>query len=213
MLHGGCLIIRSPPLPHRTAPRSPFSAAPPRFSVPRVPCRDLQSAARPIVENLRIGIPEACRQGIESSESTFMPTLERALQIAVNAHAGQKDKAGGAYIFHPIRVMSRCRTPEAMIVGLLHDVVEDTSVTFDDLEEEGFSTAVLDALRLLTHDKAVPYETYIEHIQSNPIATEAKLADLEDNMDIRRSQEVDEKAATRFKKYLAAYRSLGGGSR
>jgi len=208
MLHGGCLIIRSPPLPHRTAPRSPSSAAPPRFSVPRVPCRDLQSAARPIVENLRIGIPEACRQAIESSESTFMPTLERALQIAVNAHAGQKDKAGGAYILHPIRVMSRCRTPDAMIVGLLHDVVEDTSMTFEELEAEGFSRSVLDALRLLTHDKAVPYETYIEQVKANPIATEVKLADLEGNMDIRRLQEVDEKAVSRFKKYLNAYKVL-----
>jgi (p)ppGpp synthase/HD superfamily hydrolase len=142
-----------------------------------------------------------------------MPTLERALQIAVNAHAGQKDKAGGAYIFHPIRVMSRCRTPDAMIVGLLHDVVEDTSVTFAELETEGFSTAVLDALRLLTHDPDVPYETYIEQVKTNPIATEAKLADLDDNMDIRRLQEVDDKAAKRFKKYLAAYRTLADSRR
>ena len=161
----------------------------------------------------RAKISPAYRQGIESGELTHMPTLERALQIAVTAHAGQKDKAGGAYIFHPIRVMSRCRTPEAKIVGLLHDVVEDTSVTFDNLEAEGFSTAVLDALRLLTHDKAVPYETYIEHIKSNPTATEAKLADLEDNMDIRRLQEVDEKAGARFRRYLAAYRFLTGQTR
>lgn len=139
-----------------------------------------------------------------------MATLERALQIAVQAHAGQKDKSGAAYIFHPIRVMMRCSSPEAKIVGLLHDVVEDTSVTFDELAAEGFSDEVLAALRLLTHASEVPYADYIEQVKTNRIATEAKLADLEDNMDIRRLQDVDEKAAARFKKYLAAYRVLGG---
>jgi (p)ppGpp synthase/HD superfamily hydrolase len=137
-----------------------------------------------------------------------MATLERALQIAVQAHAGQKDKSGAAYIFHPIRVMMRCTSSEAKIVGLLHDVVEDTSVTFAELEAEGFSVDVLAALRLLTHASEVPYEDYIQQVKTHPIATEAKLADLEDNMDIRRLQEVDEKAAKRFKKYLAAYREL-----
>lgn len=142
-----------------------------------------------------------------------MATLERALQIAVQAHAGQKDKSGAAYIFHPIRVMMRCTSPEAKIVGLLHDVVEDTSVTFEELEAEGFSVDVLAALRLLTHASEVPYEDYIQQVKTHPIASEAKLADLEDNMDIRRLQAVDEKAAARFKKYLAAYRSLGGTNR
>ena len=137
-----------------------------------------------------------------------MATLERALQIAVQAHAGQKDKSGAAYIFHPIRVMMRCTSPEAKIVGLLHDVVEDTAMTFEELEAEGFSVDVLAALRLLTHASEVPYEDYIQQVKTHPIATEAKLADLENNMDIRRLQEVDEKAAKRFKKYLAAYREL-----
>ena len=101
-----------------------------------------------------------------------MPTLERALQIAVHAHAGQKDKSGAAYIFHPIRVMMRCCSPEAKIVGLLHDVVEDTPVTFEELEAEGFSKEVLAALRLLTHASEVPYADYIEHVKTNSIATE-----------------------------------------
>lgn len=138
-----------------------------------------------------------------------MATLERALQIAVQAHAGQKDKSGAAYIFHPIRVMMRCTSTEAQIVGLLHDVVEDTQVTFEELEGEGFSKTVMEALRLLTHDPKVPYEDYIREIKTNAIATEAKLADLQDNMDLRRLQEVDEKAVARFKRYLAAHRTLG----
>ena len=138
-----------------------------------------------------------------------MATLERALQIAVQAHAGQKDKSGAAYIFHPIRVMMRCTSTEAQIVGLLHDVVEDTQVPFQELEGEGFSKTVMEALRLLTHDPKVPYEDYIREIKTNAIATEAKLADLQDNMDLRRLQEVDEKAVARFKRYLAAHRTLG----
>lgn len=113
-----------------------------------------------------------------------MATHERTLKIAVQAHAGQKEKKnGGAYIFHPIRVMMRCTSPEAQIVGLLHDVVEDTSVPFEELEYEGFSKNVLDALRLLTHDPQVPYEDYIQQVKTHPVATEAKLADLEDDMD------------------------------
>ena len=137
-----------------------------------------------------------------------MATLERALQIAVQAHAGQQDKSGAAYIFHPIRVMTRCTTPDARIVALLHDVVEDTSVTFDQLRAEGFSPEVLTALELLTHAPEVPYEDYVQAISSNPLATEAKIADLEDNSDIRRLREIDERGVARLRKYLAAHRLL-----
>lgn len=137
-----------------------------------------------------------------------MPNLERALQIAVKAHAGQTDKSGAAYIFHPIRVMARCRTDDAKIVALLHDVLEDTAVSFDDLASEGFSPSVLSALRLVTHSPGVPYEEYVQSVSANPIATEVKLADLEDNADIRRLQEVDDKAVKRLRKYLSAYRFL-----
>ena len=137
-----------------------------------------------------------------------MATLERALQIAVQAHAGQQDKSGVAYIFHPIRVMMRCTSPDAKIVALLHDVVEDTPVTPDELRAEGFSEDVLAALALLTHAPEVPYEDYVQAISANPTATEAKIADLEDNSDIRRLQEIDERAVARMRKYLAAYRLL-----
>ncbi len=104
----------------------------------------------------------------------------------------------------------RCASPKAKIDGLLHNVVEDTSVTFEELEAEGFDAEILAALRLLTHASEVSYEDYIQQVKTHPIATEAKLADLEDNMDIRRLETVDEKAITRFRKYLAAYRDLSG---
>src|SRR5271155_2908668 len=98
-----------------------------------------------------------------------MIQIERALQIAVEAHAGQKDKSGLPYAFHPIRVMMRCKSDAAKIAALLHDVVEDTPVSFDQLSAEGFSEDVLSAVRLLTHDPSVPYEDYIRELSKNPI--------------------------------------------
>jgi (p)ppGpp synthase/HD superfamily hydrolase len=141
-----------------------------------------------------------------------MSQLERALQIAVEAHAGQEDKSGLPYAFHPIRVMLRCKREEAKIAALLHDVVEDTPVSFDQLSKEGFSEEVLAAVRLLTHEPSVSYEDYIRELSVNPIAKEVKLADLEDNSDIRRMKGVDEKAVARLRKYLFAYRYLTGAS-
>lgn len=137
-----------------------------------------------------------------------MPDLERALHIAVQAHAGQKDKNGAAYIFHPLRVMARCTSPDAKIVALLHDVVEDTDWTFERLESEGFSPAVIAALRLVTHDDGTPYEEYVDRTMTSPVAMEVKLADLEDNCDIRRLSEVDDRAVARLRRYLAAWQKL-----
>jgi uncharacterized protein (DUF58 family) len=144
--------------------------------------------------------------------SRGMSHLERALHIAVEAHAGQEDKSGLPYAFHPIRVMLRCKCDEAKIAALLHDVVEDTTVSFDQLSKEGFSEEVLSAVRLLTHDPSVSYEDYIRQLSTNPIAKEVKLADLEDNSDIRRMKGVDEKAVARLRRYLFAYRYLTGAS-
>jgi len=107
--------------------------------------------------------------------------------------------------------MTRCRTDDAKVVALLHDVVEDTSVTHEDIAAEGFSPEVLAALRLVTHDDpAISYEDYVRAMAGNEIAKEVKLADLEDNSDIRRLNEVDEKAVARFRKYHFAYRFLTG---
>lgn len=140
-----------------------------------------------------------------------MSTLERALQIAVQAHAGQQDRNGAAYIFHPLRVMERCTRPEAKLLALLHDVVEDTAVTFEDLAAEGFAPELLATLRLLTHEEGVSYDDYITGILTDPLAVEVKLADLQDNSDIRRLQAVDEKVAERMKKYQKAWQRLTAG--
>jgi (p)ppGpp synthase/HD superfamily hydrolase len=134
--------------------------------------------------------------------------LERALQIAVQAHAGQKDKNGAAYIFHPLRVMMRCTSERAKMAALLHDVVEDTDWTFEQLAQEGFPADLIATLKLLTHEEGVSYDDYVTRTMTDPIAMEVKIADLEDNSDIRRMHEVDEKAAERLRKYHKAWKRL-----
>ena len=138
----------------------------------------------------------------------LMPDIERALQIAVQSHAGQKDKSGAPYIFHPIRVMMRCTSPNAKIVALLHDVVEDTPTKFEDLEAAGFSAEVLATLRLVTHADETPYDEYIGRLMVDPIAIEVKIADLEDNSDIRRLSELDDRSVERLRRYLRAHKRL-----
>jgi (p)ppGpp synthase/HD superfamily hydrolase len=116
-----------------------------------------------------------------------MGALEKAIESAARAHAEQVDKTGKPYILHPLQLMMQMDTEEEMITAVLHDVVEDTPVTFESLEELGISGAVLAALKLLTHDTAAtPYEEYISAIRTNPLARRVKLADLAHNMDVRR---------------------------
>src|SRR4051794_35394533 len=110
-----------------------------------------------------------------------MSTLEKAIELAARYHAGQRDKDGRCYLLHPLRCMFRVQEEPAMIVAALHDTIEDTSLTEADLQQEGFAADVLDALRLLTHEKSVSYADYVVAIAANPLARQVKLADLEDN--------------------------------
>ena len=108
-----------------------------------------------------------------------MSTLERAIEIATEAHKGQYDKAGNDYIGHPIRVMDMGRTDEEKIVGILHDVVEDTDWTFEKLAEEGFSQEIIAALRCVTKlSENENYDDFIERVKKNPLATAVKINDL-----------------------------------
>ena len=116
-----------------------------------------------------------------------MATIERALQIAAQAHEGQKDKEGQPYILHPLRVMSRVEGEAAQIVAVLHDVIEDTQVTLSDLRNAGFSEEVLAALLCVTHRKEDPYADYVIGCKNNPIARQVKLADLADNARLDRT--------------------------
>ncbi|MBF0178343.1 MAG: HD domain-containing protein [Magnetococcales bacterium] len=116
-----------------------------------------------------------------------MPTfLEQAIAIALQAHQGQTDKTGEPYILHPLRLMLRLSSNAERIVAVLHDVVEDTPITLDDLRQYGFSEEILAAVDLLTHRPEESYESYVARLTKNPLARRVKLADLHDNMDLRR---------------------------
>ncbi len=140
-----------------------------------------------------------------------MSTLERAIQIATEAHKGQLDKAGRDYIGHPLRVMEMGKTEDEKIVGVLHDVIEDTDWTFEMLEAEGFSREVIEALKCVTKlSENENYDDFIERVRKNPLAVAVKINDLTDNMDIRRLPYLSDKDVKRLKKYLKAYKKLTG---
>ena len=140
-----------------------------------------------------------------------MSTLERAIQIATEAHKGQLDKAGRDYIGHPLRVMEMGKTEDEKIVGVLHDVIEDTGWTFEMLEAEGFSREVIEALKCVTKlSENENYDEFIERVKKNPLAVAVKINDLTDNMDIRRLPYLSDKDVKRLKKYLKAYKKLTG---
>lgn len=136
--------------------------------------------------------------------------LERAIAIAVEAHAGKTDKAGQPYIIHPLRVMFRVETEDERIVAVLHDVVEDHGDVWpvERLRRDGFPDRILAALDGVTRRHGETYEQFIERSAANPIALHVKLADLEDNLDVRRLHELTEKDRVRLNRYLAAYRRL-----
>lgn len=137
--------------------------------------------------------------------------LGKAISIASSAHEGEEDRGGKPYILHPLWVMDRVRHlgEDSMIVGVLHDVVEDTDWTLDKLIKEGFNQNVIHALSLLTHDKSeVPYEKYIEGISKCEIALEVKLRDLEHNSKITRLKGIRDKDFERIKRYHKSYRYL-----
>lgn len=126
---------------------------------------------------------------------------KKAMKIAFEAHKEQVDKTGVPYIYHPIHLAEQMDDEASICVALMHDVVEDTDTTFEDLEKEGFTKEIIDALRLLTHDDSVPYLNYVKEIKQNPIATKVKLADLNHNSDLSRLDSVDVKAMERLEKY------------
>ena len=138
-----------------------------------------------------------------------MSTLARAIEIAISAHEGQKDKSGANYILHPLRVMERGKTEIEKICGVLHDVVEDSNWSFEDLENEGFSTEVIDTLRCVTKlSDEEDYDMFIDRIIQNPTAIQVKINDLLDNMDITRFKQLTESDLNRLNKYLKAYWKL-----
>ena len=130
-----------------------------------------------------------------------MSTLEKAIEVAARAHAGQSDKAGEPYIFHPIRVMLAQSDPRARIAAILHDVVEDSDVTLDDLRREGFSEEVVVAVDALTEREGETRLDKAKRAAKNEIALRVKLADVTDNMDMSRIPRPAERDHARLREY------------
>ncbi len=130
-----------------------------------------------------------------------MSTLERAIEIAAHAHAGQTDKGGHPYILHPLRVMLTVSTPNERIVAVLHDVVEDTIITSTQLEEAGFSAEIIDAIFALTKTKGEGRLPAAHRTAANAIARVVKLADVADNSDFSRIANPTEKDLARISEY------------
>lgn len=138
----------------------------------------------------------------------YSQLTKKAMKIAYEAHKDQTDKSGIPYIYHPIHLAEQMKDEQTTCVALLHDVVEDTDITLSDLRNEGFPAPVLEALRLMTHDKSVPYMDYVRKIKENSIARAVKLADIRHNSDLTRLDVVDEKARERVEKYRKAIEIL-----
>ena len=136
--------------------------------------------------------------------SPTAPATKKALTLCFEAHKKQKDKSGMPYVFHPFHLAEQMEDEDTTIVALLHDVVEDTDYTLDDLAAMGFSQAVLDAITLMTHDDDTPYMDYVARVKQNPIAKAVKLADLRHNSDTTRLDVVTEWDLRREEKYRAA---------
>ncbi len=138
----------------------------------------------------------------------YTANTKKAMKLCFEAHKNQTDQSGLPYVFHPFHVAEQMPDEKTTIVALLHDVIEDTSCTLQDLRDMGFDQDVLDALALLTHDKKVPYMDYVAKIKGNPTARTVKLADLRHNSDLTRLDEISDAALERVEKYRAAMQLL-----
>ena len=134
----------------------------------------------------------------------YTPKTKMALKLCFEAHKEQVDKSGMPYVFHPFHLAEQMNTEETTIVALLHDLVEDTDYTIEDLVDMGFDKSITDAIALMTHADNVAYIDYVRAIKDNPIAKAVKLADLKHNSDLTRLDTIDEKALSRREKYLKA---------
>jgi len=137
-----------------------------------------------------------------------MDIIEKSLEIALKAYSGQRDKAGKTYILHPLRIMSKMETEYEMSVALLHDVIEDSNYSADDLLKEGIPPEVVEAVQLLSKVSGETYDQFIDRIVDNSLASKVKLADIEDNINILRLESVGEKDLERVAKYHRAWKKI-----
>ncbi|HBP4949420.1 HD domain-containing protein (plasmid) [Pseudomonas aeruginosa] len=140
--------------------------------------------------------------------TTAQPLIELALHRALKAYGGKVDKAGKPYILHPLRLAARLDDQISQSVALLHDVIEDSDTTEDDLREDGFPESVISAVVALTRRKGESYEAFIDRVRVHPLARKIKLLDIEDNMNLLRLNAVTEKDLQRIAKYHRAWKRL-----
>ncbi len=138
----------------------------------------------------------------------YTPMTKKALKLCFEAHKDQVDKSGLPYVFHPFHLAEQMSDEETTIVALLHDIVEDTKYTLDDLRKMGFDDDIITAISLMTHDENVPYMEYVAKIKGNSIARAVKLADLRHNSDLSRLDTITEWDIQRAKKYRTAIELL-----
>ena len=138
----------------------------------------------------------------------YTAMTKMAMKLCFETHKDQLDKTGLPYVFHPFHLAEQMDDEISTVCALLHDVVEDSDITFEDLAKMGFSGEIIDVLKLLTHAEEVPYMDYVREIKKNPVATKVKLADLKHNSDTTRLDVVDEWAIKRNEKYAEALRIL-----
>lgn len=140
----------------------------------------------------------------------YTPVTKKAMRVMFEAHKDAWDKSGVPYVFHPFHVAEQMDDEVSTAVALLHDVVEDTDITLNDLREMGFSEEICTALSYLTHREGVPYMDYVRHIRENPVAVKVKLADLAHNSDLTRFDSMTDFDYRRNEKYRAAIALLRG---
>ena len=138
----------------------------------------------------------------------YTPQTKKAVNLMFEAHKEQRDKSGLPYVFHPFHLAEQMEDETTTVVALLHDIVEDTDCTPDDLRRMGFSEEVCEAIDLMTHREGVPYMEYVKRIKTNPVAVKVKLADLRQNSDLTRMEKPTERDKQRAEKYREAIRLL-----
>lgn len=137
-----------------------------------------------------------------------MQLIEKSLDIALRAYAGKTDKAGREYIHHPLRVMAKMKTDLEMSAALLHDVIEDSDITAEQLLAEGIPAEVVEAVVCLSRNENEDYQDFVGRTKKNELAAKIKIADIEDNIDVLRLASLDEYDLTRIKKYHSAWQFL-----
>lgn len=137
-----------------------------------------------------------------------MSNLDKAIEIAIKAHTGQQDKAGQPYILHPLRLMFRFENEIEMIVAVMHDVIEDSDVTFADLKEQGFTQEIIAAIDCLSKKRGEDYEKFIQRVCTNRLAKKIKVEDIKDNLNLTRLEKISSQDLRRIEKYHKALKQL-----